>query len=53
MKNLRRKNALSRLENQLTAGTKTQKKTTGSKIPLNENDMKRINREIEILTKRA
>jgi hypothetical protein len=39
------------LEKQLKSGVKTQKKTTDVKVPLTETDIKRIKKEIEILTK--
>lgn len=52
----RQKRALERLENQLKAGTKTEKVnqltkvTTGpNQIPLSEADINRINKEIQIL----
>jgi hypothetical protein len=47
----RRARAIERLENQLKEGTKTSKEGD-KKVPLNEKDTNRINREIEILTKR-
>jgi len=50
----RHQNALSRLEAQLTAGTKPEKlegKTTSNTVSLTETDTKRIKREIETLTK--
>jgi len=43
---------LAMLENQLKSGEKTQKKTTDVKVPLTENDRKRISKEIEILKSR-
>lgn len=45
----RRKSALGRLETQLDNGNKMVKDT---KIPLSEKDIKRINKEIEILKKK-
>jgi len=47
-KQQRRAGALIRLENQLKAGTKTEKKTN-KQIPLTDSDIKRINKEIVIL----
>ena len=50
----RRKNAKTVLEEQLVRGTKPEKvngKTTSKMIPLTEGDKKRINKEIEILSK--
>lgn len=50
----RRKNAKIVLEEQLVRGTKPEKvngKTTSTMIPLTEGDKKRINKEIEILSK--
>ena len=50
----RRKNAKIVLEEQLVRGTKPEKingKTTSKMIPLTEGDKKRINKEIEILSK--
>jgi hypothetical protein len=52
-KRARQSSALSMLERQLKSGVKTQKKTSDVKIPLTENDIKRINKEIDILTKRV
>lgn len=55
-KTQRRVNALARLQNQLKAGTKTEKVasltlyTTGAnQLPLHEKDVKRIKKEIETL----
>jgi len=48
----RRISVLEMRQNQLKSGTKTQKKTTDVKIPLTESDVKRINKEIEILKSR-
>jgi len=45
----RRANAKIRLEKQLAAGTKTAKKST-NKVPLTEQDIKRINKDIAILS---
>ncbi len=53
---LRRRSALALFEEQLKKGTKPEKvnkKTTSKLIPLTEADKKRINNEIEILTKRV
>jgi len=50
----RRKNAKASLEEQLKRNTKPEKvngKTTSKMIPLTEGDKKRINKEIEILSK--
>jgi len=50
----RRKNAKASLEEQLKRNTKPEKvngKTTSTMIPLTEGDKKRINKEIEILSK--
>ena len=49
MKQLRQKNALNRLEEQLKSGVKTQKGTFETKIPLTESDTKRIRKEITTL----
>ena len=56
----RRKSALARLENQLKSGTKTEKVsmltlvTTGAnQVPLTEEDVKRIQKEISILKQRV
>jgi hypothetical protein len=45
----RQKNALKRLKEQLTSGVKTCKGTVNTKLTLNDEDKKRINKEIEIL----
>jgi hypothetical protein len=50
-KRSRQSRALVMLEKQLKSGVKTQKKTTDVKVPLTESDIKRIKKEIEILTK--
>ena len=50
----RRKNAKASLEEQLKRNTKPEKvngKTTSKMTPLTEGDKKRINKEIEILSK--
>jgi hypothetical protein len=47
-KNERRKEALLRLKSQLKAGTKPEKKTNNPLL-LNEKDVKRIKKQIEIL----
>jgi hypothetical protein len=46
----RKKRALDRLQKQLESGTKTEKKGT-KKVSLSETDKKRIQKEIEILSK--
>lgn len=48
-KKSRQARALQVLEKQLKSGVKTKKKTTDVKIPLTDSDVKRINKEIEIL----
>lgn len=50
-KRSRQSRVLVMLEKQLKSGVKTQKKTTDVKVPLTEADIKRIKKEIEILTK--
>ena len=45
----RQARALGMLEAQLSSGVKTEKKTTDVKVPLSDSDIKRINKEIEIL----
>jgi NAD(P)H-dependent FMN reductase len=52
-KRSRQARALSMLEKQLKSGEKTQKKTSDVKVPLTENDVKRLNKEIEILKTRV
>ena len=52
-KRSRQSRVLVMLEKQLKSGVKTQKKTTDVKVPLTESDIKRINKEIDILTKRT
>ena len=52
-KQSRRQRALTMLETQLKSGVKTEKvdgKTTGNKVPLSEQDTKRLKKEIENLT---
>lgn len=52
-KELRRSSALDLLQTQLKRGTKPEKidgKTTSNMVPLTEGDVKRIKREIELLT---
>lgn len=49
LKQNRRQNALKRLEAQLASGNKTQKKSFTKKVELTDKDIKRINKEIEIL----
>lgn len=51
-KKIRQSNVLKMLEKQLKSGVKTKKKTTDVKIPLTDSDIKRINKEIEILKTR-
>ncbi len=46
----RKTRALDRLKQQLEAGSKTEKKST-KKISLSDNDKKRIQKEIDILSK--
>ncbi len=48
-KRSRQARVLEVLQAQLKSGVKTQKKTTDVKVPLTEHDIKRINKEIEIL----
>jgi NAD(P)H-dependent FMN reductase len=50
-KRSRQSRVLVMLEKQLKSGVKTQKKTTDVKVPLTDSDIKRIKKEIEILTK--
>ena len=52
-KRSRQSRVITMLEKQLKSGVKTQKKTTDVKVPLTESDVKRINKELEILTKRV
>jgi len=52
-KKSRQARALNVLEQQLKNGVKTQKKTTNTKIPLTDADVKRINKEIEVLKTRV
>lgn len=52
-KKIRQKNVLEKLEKQLKSGVKTKKKTTDVKVPLTDADIKRINKEIEILKTRV
>ena len=49
MKLERKKNALKRLEKQLSDGVKTIKGSKNEKKPLSDSDIKRIVKEIEIL----
>jgi hypothetical protein len=51
--NSRRHRTISLLETQLKSGVKTQKKTRDVKIPLTENDVKRLKSELEILKSRV
>jgi hypothetical protein len=46
----KREGALSRLEKQLKSGTKVAK--DGSRVPLEEKNIKRINKEVEVLKER-
>lgn len=48
-KRSRQSRVMEMLEKQLKSGVKTQKKTTDVKVPLTDSDIKRINKEIEIL----
>lgn len=48
-KRSRQARVLEVLEKQLKSGVKTEKKTRDVKVPLTEHDIKRINKEIEIL----
>lgn len=48
----RKARALEMLEKQLKSGVKTQKKTRDVKIPLTENDIKRIKKDIDVLKTR-
>ena len=53
-KQSRQKRVLDSLEKQLKSGLRSEKidgKTTGNKVPLTEQDIKRIKKEIEILSK--
>jgi hypothetical protein len=52
-KRSRQSRVLVMLEKQLKSGVKTQKGTYDVKIPLTESDIKRINKEIDILTKKV
>ncbi len=52
-KKSRQSRVLGMLEKQLKSGVKTKKKTTDVKVPLTDADIKRINKEIEILKSRA
>jgi hypothetical protein len=55
-RNRRRRSAIDQREAQLKVGTKPEKvggRTTNKQIPLTENDVKRIKKEIEVLHKRA
>ena len=49
----RQARALVQLEKQLKSGVKTQKGTSDVKVPLQEADIKRIQKEIDILKARA
>lgn len=51
-KNRRRKSALSLLQEQLASGVKPMKGSLGATLALEEGDVKRIKREIEILQKK-
>lgn len=50
-KRSRQSRVITMLEKQLKSGVKTQKKTTDVKVPLTDSDIKRINKELEILNK--
>jgi hypothetical protein len=50
-KSSRQTNAMKRLQEQLASGMKTEKKGF-NKIPLTDKDVKRINKEMEILKKK-
>jgi len=52
-KRSRQSRVLVMLEKQLKSGVKTQKKTTDVKVPLNDSDIKRINKAIEVLKSRT
>lgn len=52
-KKSRQSRVLEMLEKQLKSGVKTKKKTTDVKVPLTDADIKRINKEIEILKSRT
>ncbi len=52
-KKSRQARVLVKLEAQLKSGVKTKKKTSDVKVPLTDSDVKRINKEIEILKSRA
>jgi hypothetical protein len=52
-KRSRQSRVIEMLEKQLKSGVKTQKKTTDVKVPLNDSDIKRINKEIEVLKSRT
>lgn len=49
MKQFRQQGALNRLEAQIKSGVKTKKGTRDEKIPLTDKDIKRIEKEIQIL----
>jgi NAD(P)H-dependent FMN reductase len=48
----RKERALTMLKAQLESGVKTQKGTRDAKIPLTDKDVKRINREVETLSRK-
>lgn len=50
-KRSRQSRVITMLEKQLKSGVKTQKKTTDVKVTLTDSDIKRINKELEILNK--
>lgn len=55
-KKRRQRSVIEQREAQLKTGTKPEKvngRTTNKQIPLTENDVKRIKKEIEVLGKRA
>jgi len=46
----RQESAKKRLEGQLKSNVKTEKGTISTKVPLTEKDVKRITKELEVLT---
>ena len=53
MRSDRQQRAAERLEAQLKAGTKTEKKSLKNKVPLTDGDVNRINKELDKLRGRA
>lgn len=51
-KRSRQSRVITMLEKQLKSGVKTQKKTTDVKVPLTDSDIKRINKELDVLKTR-